>query len=269
MIAIVAAIREEVADLLNANVFQRVESQGDAVVFEGEVRTSSGRSIPSKVLLTGIGRTRAEDAIAWLMRGRRPDAVVSVGFGGATKLGMSTGAIAIASDVSVLEGPPIDWSSQNELETLKCDSGLVSKARMGVELSGIDYVQGPIVTAPIIVKSPGLKSWLGERFSVYSVDLETFWIAKATIGAGVPFLAARSIVDTSDMLLSDLVTAIPGAPTSSRMRAAIAYTLRNPGEFREISRLRRASSRAAVQLSAFLNAFSSQLLDSGSREALN
>jgi hypothetical protein len=65
------------------------------------------------------------------------------------------------------------------------------------------------------------------------------------------------------MTLPGLVTQIPGTPSGGRKGKAFKYTARDPRRIVEVTRLFRASSRAARQLSLFLTAFAKENSSSG------
>ena len=251
MLAIVAAVREEMAPLLRAGDFSEEEGPGEALLYQGEIVPGT----PALILISGIGQSRAEETTGWLVRNHRPDLVIGVGFAGATRESLDTGTIVIATSVSLIEGTPLDWSLGADMQTFESDPAFSSVARMAVEINGIDFVQGPSITVPIIARSPGMKKWLGDRFGVYSVDLESYWVARATIAAGMPFLGVRVIVDSTDVTLPGLVTEMPGTPAGGRTSRAIRYAARDPRRIVELTRLGRASSVAARQLGIFLAAF--------------
>lgn len=249
--AIVAAVREEMGPLLRAGQFSAEQGPGEALLYRGEIVPG----VPTLILVSGVGHSRAEETTGWLVRQHRPDLVIGVGFAGATHDSLDTGTVVIATTVSLIEGTPLDWSAGAEVQTFESDPAFAAVARMAVEVDGIDFVQGPSITVPIVARSPGMKKWLGARFGVYSVDLESYWVARASIAAGMPFLGVRVIVDSTNMTLPSLVTEIPGTPSGGRMGKALKYAARDPRRIFELTRLGRASSRAARQLGLFLTAF--------------
>ena len=239
---------------MRAGQFTEDQGPGEALLYTGELLPG----VPTLVLISGVGQSRAEETTGWLVRNHQPDLVVSVGFGGATQDGIETGTIVIATSVSLIEGTPLDWSLGADVQTFESDSAYAAVARLTVELNGIDFVQGPAITVPIVARSAGMKQWLGSKFSAYSVDLESYWVARATIAAGLPFLGVRAIVDPTDVTLPGLVTEIPGTPSGGRAGKALKYAARDPRRIFELTRLGRASGKAARQLGLFLTAFAKE-----------
>ena len=263
MIGIVAAVREELGPLLKAHSFQPIDGPADALAYRGLVGNVSGFQIEALALLAGIGRERSEEATAWLIRNYSLDAILAVGFAGATRDSLATGVLVLATRLSFLEGTPLEWSRSARSEAIEPDRELLARARGAVELEGIDYVQGPAVTLPIIARSAGLKRWLGETFAVYAVDLESYWIAQVAAAAGVPFLAARAVVDPTGMTLPRFVSEVPRSPHGGRVRPAIAYAARDPRRIVDLARLRFAASAASRQIAAFVAAFVRSDIDKG------
>jgi hypothetical protein len=102
-----------------------------------------------------------------------------------------------------------------------------------------------------------MKEWLGGKFGVYSVDLESYWVAKVATDAAIPFLGIRVIVDSVDMTLPELVSQIPTTPAGGRTGKALSYARKSPRNLSELTRLGRTSSRAGARLAEFLAAFAS------------
>jgi len=249
----VAAVKEEIGPVLKSGNFNSFDGPAGSLSYEGQL--ASGAS--AVIVASGMGKERVEAATQWLVRQYHPTLIISVGFGGGTKRAIDTATIVISTSVSLLEGSPLEWSLPVELASIDADSHWASVARMVVELNGIDFAQGPMITIPIIARSPGMKEWLGGKFGVYSVDLESYWVGKIASEASIPFLGIRVIVDSVDMTLPELVVDMPGTPSGGRTSKAISYALKSPRNISELTRLGRTSSRAGVQLAEFLSEFAS------------
>ena len=252
MLAIVAAVKEEISPVLKSGNFNAFDGPDGTLSYQGELESGASAII----MASGMGKERSEAATQWLVRQHKPTLIVSVGFGGGTKPAIVTSTIVISTTVSLLKGTPLEWSLPVELESLEADAGWASVARMAVELNGIDFAHGPIITVPIVARSPGMKEWLGEKFGVYSVDLESYWVAKVATDARIPFLGIRVIVDSVDMTLPELVSQMPLTPSGGRTGKALSYALKSPRNITELTRLGRTSSKAGTHLAEFLAAFS-------------
>jgi len=253
LLAIVAAVKEEINPVLKSGKFSSFDGPDGALSYEGQL--ASGAS--ALIIASGMGKERSEAATEWLVRQHNPTLIISVGFGGGTKSAIDTSTIVISTSVSLLKGSPLEWSLPADLESIEADARWASVARMAVELNGIDFAHGPIITVPIVARSPGMKEWLGGKFGVYSVDLESYWVAKVATDASIPFLGIRVIVDSVDMTLPELVSQMPDTPSGGRTGKAISYALKSPRNISELTRLGRTSSRAGARLAEFLAAFAS------------
>lgn len=255
MIAIVSAVWEELGPLLKAHRFRRIDGPADAHAYRGFVGNVPGSQVEALALLAGMGRERSEEATAWLVRNFSLDAILAVGFAGATRDSLATGVLVLATKLTYLEGTPLQWSLGTDSDVIEPAPELLTRARGAVELQGIDYVQGPAVTLPVVARSAGLKRWLGETFGVYAVDLESYWIAQIAKAAGVPFLAAHAVVDSTAITLPGFVSSVPRTPRGGRIRPAITYAARDPRRVFDLIRFRSAASVARRQISAFVAAF--------------
>lgn len=255
MIAIIATIREEMAALLQTGAFHQVEGPAQGLAFSGSAPTAAGGAEDVFVLLSGMGRTRAQEGTSWLVRQQAPAAIISIGFAGATQPGLPTGTVLLGTSLAHLEGPPIEWDPSALGQRFYSTPTLLSRARQAVEVGGIDFRQGPLITAPILAKSPGLKRWLGARVDAIGVDLESYWVALSAHVAGVPFMAVRVILDRSDMLLPDVVSEIPNTPDGGRVRPILKHIARNPRRLVGLAQLGQASHLASGQIREFLFAY--------------
>lgn len=251
MIALVAALKEEVTDILKAGSFTPLDAPGEALAYGGAVAGGP----ESIILLTGTGGARAEAATSWLLRTRRPQAVLSLGFAGGTKDLLAAGQLVLATEVALLEGTPFDWGPDSAGKPLSSDPAWVARARRTVEMCGIDFRQGPIISMPMLAKTAGLKRWTGETFDATAVDMETYRIAEKAAEAGVPFVCVRAVLDTVDVDLPDIVAEIDGTPAGGRLLPMLAYVARRPQQMPSLVRLARATARARRALTTFTVAF--------------
>jgi adenosylhomocysteine nucleosidase len=254
LLAVVAALKEEIGPLLKGGHFTSIPGPGTALCYEGEVAPG----VATILMATGAGREHAEAAANWLVRQQRPDLVLCAGFAGATRPALETGTIVIGNSVTMLEGTPVQWSLPSLSPTIGSDNRWSAVARSLVEVYGIDFAQGTVVSVPIIARSPGLKRWVGEEFGVLSADMESYWLGAIARTANIPFLCVRVILDTMDMMLPELVSRIPRTPSGGRAGMAVSYALRRPGELRDLTRLKGASSRASASLAGFVPLFATE-----------
>lgn len=267
MLAIVATIKEELASLLRAHRFVRMEGPTQALVYRGQIDVSKHQFVDATALITGMGRTRAEEATSWLLRNIKPDAVVATGFAGGTQRGLETGNIVLGREITRLEGSPLEWAVPPDSETIKSDPTLLSYARTIAECEGIDFREGAMITTPTVARATGLKHWLGKRYSVLAADLESYWIGLATEAATVPFLCARAVLDTADEELPRFIEHVPSTPTGGRVGPALAYSLRGPRHVGQLTWMARSSQLTARRIAEFLRAFATFAVEPTRAEA--
>ena len=231
-----------------------MDAPGEALAYGGAVAGGP----ESIILLTGTGGARAEAATSWLLRTRHPQAVLSLGFAGGAKDPLAAGELVLATDVALLEGAPFDWGPVSAGEPLSPDPAWVARARRTVEVCGIDFRQGRIISLPMLAKTSGLKRWTGETCGATAVDMESYRIGELAAEAGVPFVCVRAVLDTMDVDLPEVVAEMEGTPAGGRLLPVLAYAARHPEQLPGLVRLARAAARARRSLTTFAVAFLQQ-----------
>ena len=253
MIGILAARKEELAGVLTGVSVTPIEAPGEIVAFRGTIPESGGRE--TVFVLSGSGESRAQTASTWLIRELNISALVITGFAGAADPTLTTGNLVIASDIYRLNGTALDWSIGGLGSGLKPDQELLTLSRSAVEVAGIVFLQGPIVSLEMVAKTPGIKHWIGKTYGATATDLDSFNIAEVASQADVPFVCARAILDPTDVELLDLVSDVDGAPGSGRMLTSARYTLLRPLDIPGLARLRKSAKIASESLTRFINRF--------------
>ena len=211
-IAVIAALKEEIPNLRNA---------GDGVV--GAV--------------TGVGREVARRVMREVLEASRPDAVLSLGYGGGLREGLTAGALALSPSLHC-EGEP----------TLNGDRLLLEAAAERLTLSGISYELGDCVTVDGAAWTVESKAALGQRTGAAVVDMESYWIAWEAQAAGLPWLALRAVVDPVDRALPPFVAGKEGRGVRDWVLPALGYALTTPSGIPNLVRLGLASGKARRSL---------------------
>ncbi len=251
MIAFVAALREEISGILRSGRFEPLDAPGEALAYRGAV-TGGPEAV---LLLTGTGGSRAEAATSWLVRAQHPRLVVSVGFAGGAREALVPGELVLASEVLQLEGMPFDWDPQTLDDPLLPDPQWLSVARDTVEMNGIDFQRGRIISLPEAARTSGLKRWLGSACGATVVDMESYRVGAVAAGADIPFLCVRAVVDTQNVDLPDVVRAMDGRPAGGRLRPALGHLARRPLDLPKVAGLGRAAAKARRSVTSFAVAF--------------
>lgn len=253
---IVAALTEEMAGVTRNGGYDGPAPFGDAVLY----RPSRGTSPQLAILLTGAGSEAATSSVSRAIEELEPKTVISTGFAGGTRDSLLTGNLVLATEVFQLEGAPFFWDRDGMNGPIVPDPNLLSMARGAIEMAGVDFYLGAMVTLPTVAKTAGMKRWLGDRIGATAVDMESYTVGLAAAEAGLPFLAVRAIVDSSDLDLPDVVSQIGQAPSGNRVMPIIRYLVSRPDKLPQVMRLGRASARARESIASFISYFSDELV---------
>jgi adenosylhomocysteine nucleosidase len=213
------------------------------------IRLEEGRLEGRDCLLvqSGMGRGRAERALAYVLGQYRPAAVLSLGFCGALDASLRVGDLVLCSPISALSVLPTTPLHPVPLEgEVTCDPSLVEQA-LGVFPAP---ATGGCLTLPGVASDPALKEWLSSTYHHTVVDMESFWLGRQAEEAGVPFLAVRSVSDSRGESLPPLDDVVDdlghvNLPAMSR------YLLGHPQGIAEFARLARQARQAEKSLTSF------------------
>ena len=220
---------------------------------------SEGTLAGAQVLLvrTGMGRARAQEATAVLIRRCKPEAILSIGFAGSVVGELRAGHLVIARQVYALEEPP-DEGPLAAPNPLACDPAMVELAVAAARQRRLAFREGASLTVPQVVSQPEVKQRIGDSLSVEVVEMESYWVGRVAADRGIPFLIVRAVLDEASDRLPDLANVIDESGAVVRDRALGQFLSRPraaPVLIRLAARGRRASQRLAVFAEAFLDAF--------------
>lgn len=239
MIAIFSALEEEVRELKKQISIRRTTKNGKSLFFEGEFEGKE-----CLLVLTGMGKERAERATLDVFGNYSISTVISTGFGGALNDKTSVGDVVVYTDLVSTT------SKNNGRETLRSDPDLVSAALIAGGKSKIRLVPGRGVTAIKVYDTPDSKRRLGERFGADMVDIESYWIGRITGTRKLPFIVIRSVFDTvfDDLKVLEKIT-YKGEIVASK---ALSYCLMRPLQIGKLIRYSRNSKKAARNLAVLI-----------------
>ena len=227
-IGVVAATPMEVAPLLARLDRVRKYAGPKFTIVEGEC---AGKLVA--LVLTGMGRARAQRGAELLLDGHRPRWIVSAGFGGALDPSLRRNDLVLPDEVVNLEG-----------------------RRFGIDLAVPPGTQGlrsgRLLTVDDFVRKAAEKADLRARTGADVVDMETSAIAALCGDRGVRFLAVRVISDESGVDLPPEILAIVGPTGGLRLGATMGALWKRPSSVKDLLTLRRHAIEAADRLAAFL-----------------
>lgn len=197
MIAVAAAVREELEPLLGRLTVERTTHGPGWHVFEAQC---GGH--PIVVLQTGVGKAAAIRAAGLLLDRYPVRVLLSVGFAGGLSPAVRVGDLVASTHIHE-EGLPAGFDGCDpdaELRRL-----VVQRARS----AEMWIVEMATVTVSRLLCTPRDKRRLGLARCAGAVDMESYWLASAARRAGARFVAVRAISDAVDERLpplDDLVT---------------------------------------------------------------
>ncbi|MBI4219379.1 MAG: hypothetical protein HY682_04480 [Chloroflexi bacterium] len=252
MLAVVAALKDEISVALRRGDFYRAEAPSPALAYRAvSYGGHHGGHRELFLLVTGWGREDASAGARWLTGQHKPEAIVAIGYSGGTNGGLRPGAIVVATEVVLLdldgvpgEGPPI-----------ASNAGLVGAAIGGFPDSSTAVTSGRVGTTPGIVHRATEKRSLGERSGVLAVDLETWHVGDAARRAGIPFVAVRVVVDPVDDDLPAFVSRVPRGAAPATSAAALRFVAANPLRLSGVLRTARQAMQARRSIARFIEEF--------------
>lgn len=236
MIVLLAALAEEAAGLRRRMALATASGAG----LGDPAYTGHYLGKPVVLVVTGMGRQRAEAGIDAVLARLPVTTVISIGFSGALARELQVGDLVLASELMSLTG-----SADDEIEPTiyRVDKELLRTAEETLQTTPLRVVSGPTATAPRIIATPAAKQGMGQQTGAIAVDMESYWVAKAISNRGLPFLAIRAISDAQEDSLPPFHQILDkeGHP---RARQLAAHLIGKPGSLVALARLARNASRA-------------------------
>jgi adenosylhomocysteine nucleosidase len=229
LIAVVAAMPEELAPLralLSGIVRARV---GSLSIERGWL---NGR--PVVLAATGDGAANARAGVGELLAGGPVDGLIVIGVAGALSAGLPSGALVVGSRV--------------------IDEGGRSFAADGDQVAAVARATGGragvVVSAGRIADSAAEKQRLARMADAGAavVDLESATYLAAATAAGVPWLVLRSVSDTADEALPELLNRSRDGGGAVRRGQVLFGLLRQPQALPFLLTLRGRVARGAAAL---------------------
>src|SRR3990170_1936880 len=245
MIAVFVAMESELAGLARRLSARERETIGG----RGVVR---GRCGGADVLIcrTGIGE-RVEGAMRVVLERYEASFVLSAGLAGALDPELRAGDLLLCE--AVVSGP------DPQAPAVLSDARLLEAAASAAARAGLRARRGRSLTVDGIVGDPAAKAELRLSTGADVVEMESHRVGLAAQERGLPFLAARAVLDEAADTLPELpgVVAAGGVAGEGpeRMGAVLPYLVAHPQRLPLLLRLARSQRRALEALGLFLEAF--------------
>jgi adenosylhomocysteine nucleosidase len=239
-IGLLVAIRSEVSGWLS---HFRVENRWNEEGFTGWEGVFGAQKI--LLIQTGIGKDRAEKAAYLACERYSLSALISIGFGGGLTGRLKAGDLILCR--GLLSSDPSEEGMQVESEPSFIEAGLL------IGTGRFPVLTGTCISVEKVVTEPAEKKSLNQHYGADVVDMESYWIGKASRDRGIPFLAVRAISDTVDQRLW-----VPGDLNSSLnglIWKAASYLFAHPREFSSLLTLVRNLRLTQRHITQFLDLF--------------
>lgn len=234
MIAVFAAMAVEVRACLVAVTGGREREIGGFPVIEGD---------GILICQTGLGRRAIEAAGAFLGQ-VSPSVVLSIGTAGGLARDVGVGHIVFCERVG----------HEFEHGLVSGDAGLIASALDTSAVLGLPARKGVSVTVDTVAWTPQDKARLHSTGAPDVVEMESFWIGRAAVERGLPFLAARAVSDGPDNPLVEIPDLFDDHG-NVKPAAVLAFTREHPEAIPHIAAQHERGGRALESLTRFMGAF--------------
>ena len=246
MLGIISAFEEEVKDYLKRRDFR-------VVAREDSLRFHRSPSEPEVVVVAGgVGRRRAEMATRQLMERYSPDRIVSAGFAGGVKAGLSPGDLFVCDRVLSIEGPAAFWTAQDAKVSSEGQRIHLDNLIPNTSSADQPYALCGCLSVPYFISSISMKAWIGATFPVTIIDMESYWVSETAAALGVPNIVVRSVLDPMDQMLPDFVGDAVEDGSRPGWERAVKHIISKPAETPKLFHLANQVKVAGESLGAFL-----------------
>ena len=251
MIAIVAALETEVAGFLSLRRYREAGRQGRIRWFE----SPSARGAP--VIVGGAGRENAAAATRFAVERYAPELIVSAGFAGGLRPELRPGDLVLCENVWSVEGPPERWTPETALSRSLPDPAALPRGLEVIESMLIRATRMDCLSVPRVVAASQGKRWIGSRFPVGIVDMESYWVTDAAARLDVPAIVVRSVVDPVEQNLPPFPTSAAAGGGAAMWVQALKLALSRPRWIPGLVKLAAHANAARGALAEALDAIAS------------
>lgn len=236
MLTIFGALNDEIRLIKAEMEIDKAVRIRPFLVFTGKYQ---GKSI--SLVQTGVGKQAMKDAISYCIENIKPSLLINIGYAGGLDPHMQPGDIVLASEI-IDEPTEKSWNVSQELIARVVD---VSKS------ADLRYNVGKLVTVDRPVTDPHQKAFMGTRFEAIACDMESAPFAELASSAKVPFLVARSILDSMD-------TALPDIPQDAvingnvQVGALLGHLKSNPRDILKLPKFSYLCNQARIAMTTFI-----------------
>jgi adenosylhomocysteine nucleosidase len=239
--ALMAALSQEVQPFLRRVQARRVR-EAPLPAWEFPLRAGTGI-----LALSGVGQAAAARAADFLVRRYQPQAIISLGFGGAVTPELPPGALVVGETLWRYDP---DSGALEELQTPPSPVALGDVVKR-LTVDGLPAFPGSVVTTPHIIHKAGQGSPLTHLLHPV-LDLETGAAAAALGLQNIPFLALRAVTDTWKEEIPGFISRAVREGKMVTAATALTWLAADPRRLAALINLWRRSRLAAHRLARAL-----------------
>lgn len=238
-LAIFAALADEIR-------ITRSKIQIDESVTVKPARLIKGQYLGESIFLvrTGIGVEAMHHAVSYCIEQFGPSICLNVGYCGATAPDTLTGDLVIANRV-------VDTANEERLNT---SQGLIERAEAACQDNDMRYSVGGIATVHEVIGVPHEKAFIGTKFDVRAIDMESVAFVKACRESNIDHAVVRAVLDPMDMTVPQFKGAIDEEGETSII-GAIGSMIRRPKTILAVPRVEYCAVQAREAIAKFIDAW--------------
>ena len=197
---------------------------------------------PARILVSGVGSQQARNGLSEFLDGpERPDYVLAIGFAGALRDELRTGALVLSRRLHC----------SGEEASLAVDPRLLELAQEALQGPSMPpYYVADSVTVPRMVHSAAGKRRLADATNAWVANMEDYWIGKAALQRGIPFVSVRAVLDTFDQELPPFVASTGDKSTLGQMVHVMTNLVLRPWDLPKVVTLSKQVTVAQRSLAA-------------------
>ena len=174
-----------------------------------EIEEATGALSGVEFQVLGVGPDRAGHAMAALLDARRSDVdgVLVLGVAGGVDPDLESGDLLLPGRYALQNG-----AAMGAGQAIKPDPAMLRSAEQAALDLSMPVCNGGALTVDHLVAEPEEREDLRAQYQVDSVNMEDYRAAEAAQNAGVPFLAARVVLDTAGQRLPGYLPGLAKSP---------------------------------------------------------
>ena len=216
--------------------------------------------VDALVHITGVGKERALAGMKALMdRSVRSDAILSLGFAGGLREELSTGDLVLSRRLY----------AAGEDTFIESNSDLLGLAQDALSASGAPrHFVADTLTVPRLVFSAAEKGRLASANGAWVANMEDYWIGRAAIQRGIPFLSVRAVLDTVHQELPPFVAGLGDKGSLRQVLHVAANCIAGPWNMPKVMHLSRQVKVAQNSLTTFGLSYIAGVTETWSRASI-